>query len=819
MPRASPGQLSFNAGIWSPNLEGRVDLAKYGASVRELRNFVPRIAGPAQKRSGTRFVNEVKDSTKNTRLVSFEFGVEQAYILEFGDLYMRVYRDGGIVLDGGGPAVFEMVTPYAHGDLDGLYFTQSADVLFVVHPDYAPRQIKRMDHDDWTIEKLQSVQHFQPFMPENFDELDGAAASAQSGGGITLTSGGGHFVASMVGGNFKLREVVGSEHGEWEAASANTDYDGSFGLNATRFWEQNVYRKLDTNTPSGTSPPIHKRGVKTDGKVDWAYEHSGAGYAQITSVISPFRATADVKRKIPASCVSADITISNITQANPAVVTTSAPHNMKSGDLVYIEGVIGMTEVNQKQYGINFLSTTTFELNGIDSTGFSAYSAGGFMVRLRHRWAHGAFSDWAGYPTATTFYEDRLVFAGTKRLPQGIWLSRTGDYLDFETDDTDEGSLLFVLNTDKVNAIEWLVARDALHIGTRAAEHVLSASNTSEALTAGNVRAQRRTTRGSKPQVAPVLVGSSLLFVQRSGRKLIELLLDDESDSETTADDLTVLADTVVQTGIRKMAYQQEPHRVIWCVLDDGQLVAFSYEREQQVAAWHRHPLGGTDVVVESVAVIPHQDGDGDQVWLVVKRTIDGSTVRYVEFIEKDWLEVYDLEDAFFVDCGLTYSGSPATVISGLDHLEGETVKVLADGAVHPPRVVSSGSITLAYSASDVQAGLAYAGEMESMRPEAGSAEGTSQGKTKRIQRAVFRLYQCGAAFEYGKALDDLTLYEFRKPSDPMDEPVPLFDGDTERLVWPPGYDSDARVAFRHDSPLPCTVTGIFPQLATQDGG
>ena len=814
MPTENPAQVAFNAGIWSPNLDGRIDLAKYRSACSEMRNFVPLISGAARKRSGTRFVGEVKDSADNVRLVSFEFSTVQAYILEFGDLYMRVYRDGGIVLDGGGPSVFEVATPYAHTELDDLYFSQSADVLYVAHPDHAPVKISRTDHDAWTVEEI--AFDWEPFQPDNFDEQQGFAVSGVESS-VTITSSAGRLAASMVGGVIKLRELIGSNNGEWEAASANTDYDGTFGANARRFFDGNVYEKSGSGATTGTSPPKHLDGVRSDGKVLWKYLHSGEGYVRITSVTDAYRATGAVVKRIPESVVYVDVAITAITNASNAQVTTSGAHDLRSEDLVYIQGVNGMTEVNQRAYRVVVNSGTTFLLQE-DSTSWGTYTSGGICVRVTPRFSMGAWNDQDGYPRCVTFYEDRLVWAGSRAHPQTLWLSRSGDYENHQqSPDEDEGALVFTINTDQVNVIEAMSAADQLMLMTAGAEFTLSASNPDQALSAGNVRAVRRNTRGSRDQLEPVRVGSAVLFVQRSGRKLLELIYDFDTDG-LNADDLTILSETVTQEGLRKIAYQQEPDRVLWCVLDDGQLVGFSYEREQEVTAWHRHPIGGTDVVVESVAVIPHPDGDSDQVWLVVRRTVDGGTVRYVEYIEKEWLEIYDQEDGFFVDCGLSYDGAPATTISGLDHLEGETVTVLADGKLHPQREVSGGQITLEYAASVVQAGLHYDAELQTMRMEAGVAQGVAQGKTKRIDRCAFRLYQCGIGFQHGPSLSG-DLEEELFVQDIYDAAVPLFDGDTDRLLFDGDYEQDGRVAFKHRFPLPCTLIAVFPEMTTYEGG
>jgi len=201
-----------------------------------------------------------------------------------------------------------------------------------------------------------------------------------------------------------------------------------------------------------------------------------------------------------------------------------------------------------------------------------------------------------------------------------------------------------------------------------------------------------------------------------------------------------------------------------------------------------------------------------------VRRTINGATRRYVEVLESAWLRTQALADAFFVDSGLTYSGAPATVISGLDHLIGQSVMALADGvAVGPFTVSASGTITLTTAASKVQAGLAYNADLETMRIEAGGADGTAQGKTKRYTNVVIRLDQTGPGLFLGPSIA-LATEEIPLEIDGVALPAgTLMDGDTGLRPFPGGYEQAGRIALRHNLPTPCTITAIYPQTVVQD--
>jgi hypothetical protein len=190
-------------------------------------------------------------------------------------------------------------------------------------------------------------------------------------------------------------------------------------------------------------------------------------------------------------------------------------------------------------------------------------------------------------------------------------------------------------------------------------------------------------------------------------------------------------------------------------------------------------------------------------------------TKRYVEYLEREYREGDDQQNCYYVDCGATYDGAPADHISGLDWLEGQTVQILADGAAHPDRVVTSGAVTLQREASVVHVGLPYDSVLQTNRIEAGAGDGTAQGKTKRVNKVVIRFLNTLGALA-GPDEANLDEIEFRSGSDPMDEAPPLFTGD-KLVEWPDGYNFDGYVMVQQRQPLPMTVVAIMPQLHTFD--
>lgn len=440
-------------------------------------------------------------------------------------------------------------------------------------------------------------------------------------------------------------------------------------------------------------------------------------------------------------------------------------------------------------------------------------------------WRLGAWSDTTGWPATVAFHQDRLVWGGGVDYPQRIDLSRTGDFVNFTPTDpdgtvVDDHAVAITLSASGVNEIIWLEDDEkGLICGTGGGEWVIRPSSIGEAITPTNVQAKRSSNYGSL-NIAPVRSGKSILFTQRSGLKVRDLAYVFEDDG-FRAPDMTLIAEHITYTGIVELAYQQEPQSVIWAPRTDGTLLGLSFVRDQDITGWHRHIIGGSSdangaqAKVESVVSIPNPSGNADDLLMIVQRYIDGAVVRHIEYLTEFWRDTTDQEDAQFSDSTLTYDGVAATSITGLDHLEGETVSILADGAVRPSQVVTSGAITLASSASVVQVGLPSVANMYSLRNNSGAADGTAQGKTKRIHRVIWRFHDTLGG-QVGPDADNLDLLVFREGGDPMDTAVPLFTGDVE-VEWDSAYDKDAQMYYRQSQPLPSTIVALMPQLHTQD--
>jgi hypothetical protein len=701
-------------------MAARVKIDKYANALKTCQNMIPIVQGGVTRRPRTTFVAEVKDSANYTRQIPFEFSVEQAYQLEFGNLYIRFYMDNGqiqvsgvsawvtatayvagnIVSNGGtnyycktahtsgatfaGDAaywyaitgtIFEIPTTYTTAQLADLNFTQSVDVLYLCHPDHPPRKLSRTGHTSWTLTDVAFIDG--PFLNTNITTT--TIAPSATSGNITLTASASLWVSTDVGRHVRIK------HGS-----------------------------------------------------TW-------GYAFVTAYTSA-------------------------TVVNATVVE-------------------------------NFGAATA-----------------------QSNWRLGVFSETTGYPSCSMFFEDRIFYAGCNDYPQRIDGSRTGTYDDFSPSDSDgtvtaSHSLAVSLNSSNVNNIQWMMDDEkGLLVGTVGGEWIVRPSTLSEAMSSTNVTAKRSTGFGSSKYQA-IRTGRASLYIQRAGRKVRELAYVYEVDGFRSPD-MTIMSEHISEGGLTHFDYQQEPWGVVWFVRADGVLVGLTYERDHEVIGWHRHIIGGSfgsgNAVVESLSVIPNAAGTADELWLIVKRTIDGSTKRYIEYMEGRF-DGEDTINAMFGDSGLSYDGSPVSVISGLDHLEGETVQVLADGATHPDRVVASGAITLNRSASVVHVGLGYQSDIATLNIEAGAQDGTAQGKIKRIHSVSIRLYKT-LGLQFGPNADGLDTMTFRTTADAMNNPPALFTGD-KRVEWNGSYETEGSMYFRQEQPLPLTILGLFPQLRTEDRG
>jgi hypothetical protein len=618
---------AFNAGELSPLMEGRTDYPKYDQGLRQCLNLLPMTQGPVTRRPGTKLIETTK-SNGVARLIPFEYSVEDAYILEFGEYYMRVYRNGAQVLSGG--SAYEIVTPFDADELPDIQFVQSANTMYLVDGNDPPQVLTRTAHTNWDINDVNFTTG--PFLPRDTSGTT-IAASAVSGT-ATLTASTPLFQSGHVGSLFKLyhRRASTSVSGVLDANEASATLSISGAYNATTHGTWTGHISLERSYDSGSTWDS----VKT-----------------IASTNDNNLNTSDI-------------------ETDPDVIYRLEMTNFISGSATFT-----ISALDYLDYGVvkvtaytDPCTVTAIVLDTLVSTSATAI------------WQEGYWSDYRGWPRTIEFHEQRLWFGGSTNYPQTLWAGKTaaseGDYENMTTGTLASSALVFTLPGR--NPIQWLHSQGYLVVGT--AGGVGRIGNLTEAITPSNVEYRLQTSNGAE-RIQPVAVGDVLLYVERGAKKIRQYLYSIDAD-QFIAPDISIIATHIPAVGLNSMALQSSPQPVVWMVRADGSLATMTYLKEQEVAAWARQTTNGT---FESLAVIP--GAVEDEVWAVVKRTLPAGTVeRCVEqFQPVNWGT--DSNDCWFLDSGLTtdantpvsavsfYQGSSATVTLGTGkYTNGDQVRI-----------------------------------------------------------------------------------------------------------------------------------------------
>lgn len=776
MPKASPLQDSFNSGEFSPLVQGKITADRYKTGLDTCLNWLPLAQGPVTRRPGTYFSAAVKDSIAKTRLQAFVFSETQAYILEFGNDYIRFYRNGAQILILGVPV--EVVTTYTTAEVFQLKFAQSADTLYIVHPNHFPASLTRTSDTVWTYTTL--TFNDGPYVDQNrtTTTMNGSAAT----GAIIVNA----------------SSVVGINNGQGFLAS-------------------------------------------------------------------------DVGRLIR----------------------------------VFNGGAVSIAIITARNTSVQVAATVTFG-NFVAGTGVTT-------------WRLSLFGTTNGYPGCVVFHEDRLFFSGVNLFPDKVVGSNSSDYLNFSPTLTDGSvtanlSIDFTLNSSEINKVLWMASDEkGLNLGTIGSEWNIRPSSLGEALSPTNVNA-KKTTRYGSANIQPIQIGKATMFVQRGLKKLREMVFFYDVEG-FRANDLTLNSEHITGPGIVQMALSIVPQQIVWAVRSDGILAAMNYEREVDVlkVGWSRHSIGqgsnensfpgysaAIPAFVESVAVIPDSTGTWDQVWVTVRRVINGNEKRYVEYLTKIFENTDDQNHAFFVDAGLTYDvpltptavsfAAPPVVgiaahglvtgqsvrflgmsglivaatglsavnnkdfvitvvdannisldgqdfsagvsgyinvipgivrklvstLSGLTHLANQDVGVLVDGAVQSTgRVSNAGVLTLASPGTVINVGLKYNSDLRFLRPDVGAADGTAHGKIRRVHRFGMDYYRT-LGLMLGPDFNSLDRIEMRERSD-VPGRAPSLKSEIKVETIAMNYDFDNKVCLRVSDPLPATILAVMPRLHEED--
>ena len=762
---------SLNGGELSPYLDARSDVDKYRSGCRKLENMVALPYGGAMRRPGTEYLGAAKFAGKRCRLIAFNFSVTTRFVLEFGDGYMRVWGNESLVPDPVTPATpYEIVSPYTEGQLRDLQFAQVNDVMYFAHDSHAPHKLTRLADDNWTLAPV-AWKH-PPVLDQNSSAI--TVASSAATGTATLTASADLFDAAHIGSQWQIEwpRTSGSIEQAITANAISTptlDIRGSWTVTTVGTWKA-VVRILRIPTAAMDA-------------------NGGSGFTDYETV-REFRSTSDAPR---------NFTAVGTEDTRAGLKLQVADYTSNTNAKVYLEST-------------DFSSGGTFTITAVSSPTSATATVNkwlGSTITATTRWSEGAFSALRGYPRAVCFHEGRLCFGGTSAKPTTVWCSKTDDYENFETGPRDDDALSITMASSEGNRITWMFSQQRLMVGTSGDEWTLGAADSGRAFTSTNVEAKKQSNFGSK-RLRAVMLNDVLLFVQRRGRKVRELTYSFEKDG-WVAPDLTVLSEHITAGEVVEMAYQQQPDAILWCVRGDGQLAGMTYERDQNVVAWHRHV---TDGQVESVATVYGLGTNDDEVWLSIRRVIDGQTVRYIERFRPDARIQQENDNGtlwWYADSAKRRTGAPTTTITGLGHLEGKTVAILADGAARENAVVASGTVTLDRPASTVLVGLPFTSTVQPMKIDLDLEDGSSRGRKKRVHKVSVCLFKSLGGQASTNGTEWLWLYP-RDFNDPMDSPPGSTSQDVE-VVVAGDYDQDGSIQIRQTQPYPLTIRALVAKF------
>lgn len=406
------------------------------------------------------------------------------------------------------------------------------------------------------------------------------------------------------------------------------------------------------------------------------------------------------------------------------------------------------------------------------------------------------------YPSCCAYYKQRLCFGRSNTLPQTLWMTQTSNYrnMNVSSPRRADDAIEYTLAGNMVNDIRHIIPLRDLIILTSGGEWAMSSG--SEGVAAETVSFTHESVNGSS-HIQPLVINNSVLYASPGGKKVRDLFYRFEDDGYS-GDDLTVFSRHLLENrSIVEWAFQREPFRIIWVVCDDGTLLGLTYNREQQVWGWHRHDtLGGA---FESVCVI-EEDGI-DKVYVVVRRTIGETEKRYVEVMHSRQFD--DVADAVFMDSALSYSGSAVATLSGLSHLEGHEVAVLADGNVHARCVVTDGEITLNYAAAKIHVGLPIVAELETLDVHFPSVP--SFGQQRNVHMVTLYIKDTRGLW-IGPDAAHLTEHKQRSQNQGYGA-IPLQNGEI-KLPITPDWNANGRIFICQKDPLPATILSAVPEVS-----
>jgi hypothetical protein len=739
--------LAFNGGEVTPYLAYLTNFSKHASSCARMENFLPMPFGGFRKRPGTLHLAYLPG---NCRLETFTFSDGLSNVIAF-------HAGGMVIFDSEGEEVETIAKDIPDPFL--LQFSQVNDVIDIVSPDFHPVQLSS-DGVTWTLASTPFKS--APLLDENVVEshtlnAPGAGSSLAPASTFTLTSSTAFFSASHVGAFFQVSRKRPADDYERSLTATNGTTSAALELTGVAYFS--------TSSTSGGWTGSFTVQKSPDGST-WTDERV-------------FTAAGD--RNVPVTEIDVGDSFVFL-RIKYAGTTAAASRGILAAASPFIRGIAEITAYTSPT------SVSAIAITRIP-TGSTQY------------WAEGAFSAFQGFPRAIAIHDRRRVFAGTANRPMSLWFSATDDLNNFQQGTEADQSFYRTLAATRQSPILWIASQRRLFVGTETGEWVVGAD--SDSTVSPESFLAREYTRFGSNTVPAIPVNDSIYFIERQGLRLRELAYVLERETFDAAN-LTRLAEHLPVSGITQMAFQHSREPMLWCIAADGKLLAFAYDRREDIAAWSRHTtMAGT---FTSVAVL-RNDSDDDDVFLVVRRIPDGGDEDDAEFhLEKfspsqqRFQENSDLSQIHHVDSGVS------TATTGLDHevsipahLEGAFLAVLSNGVSYSEYVLA-GKINLPEASTSVHAGLPIVSILETLPMDITVENGTTHSRRKRAQELklnVFHTY--GGSFSYDGQSDAIT---YTDTGDLTDSAPVLRTGWIPQTL-PPAHMEDLTFSIRHTEPYP----------------
>ena len=751
-----PLKPSFAGGELTPALYGRTDLQKYDVGASRLENMIVLRYGGATRRPGFRYVAKTQGGRK-ARLIPFQYSTEQSYVLEFTEGFVRIFTQGGIIVKDGNPLTIP--TKYKEADLPDIKYTQSADVLFLVHVNHPPMTLTRYGVTEWKLERMDIAGG--PFDDPNTKENVKIGTSAVRGD-VTLTASVDYFTNDMVGSLIRLGHTMSGQlkfGNPTTALSVRCVPGGTVYVESFGFWNGSFV--------------VEKHDKSTGEWVVLQEQHSNRtqnytlNYTNKSDDILEYRVRSS----------SFDTSVwGNENEKQRGYVTIQT----------FAQDYYGVARITAVNSATSAAATVMRELAVTEATNDFSLSA---------------WSSKKGYPQAVSFFEDRLVFAGSRTKPQTYWASQSGDYYNFwvNTPQQDSDAITGTLSGGQMNGIRAIIPFGEMLMLTSGGEYKVGGGN--EVFTPTNQKAEPQEYRGIN-NLTPVVIGGRIVYVQHQGGVIRDLTYSYDVD-KYTGDDVSLLAAHLFEGHtIVALAYQQTPNTIVWCVREDGVLLGMTYIKEQDVYAWHKHKTLGNFADVCTIS-----GNREEELWAIVER--DGA--HYVEQMGSQ-IRNTSPQEQFYVDAGYIYEGAPNNALTGLLWLSDKDVSVLADGNIlEGMHVDKNGALQLPKVFQKVIVGLPYESTVQTMPIEFSVQDGSYMGRKKRVSRMTI-LFRDTRGGLYGVSEKKLDMIKWRSTEN-YDSPIALYSGKRHVVIPSASYDDTVYLTIKQRDPLPMTILSIVPEV------